>query len=175
MAETVNPVPGRLVRYGAQGVLYALFAAFIGWFSSAPAYRHLDEDQALLRISFRHPGKTVADCRTRSAEELAKLPPHLRTEQDCGRERSPVRIRVEIDGELLHDEVVPPAGLRRDGASSTYRRIPIAAGEHRLKVLVNDDRRVEGFNHQGERSVTLSPGQVVLVDFVADKGGVIIR
>lgn len=168
-------MPDRILRYGAQAVLYALFALFIGYFSTSPAYRHLEEGQALLRISFRHPGKIPTDCRTRSAEELAKLPPHLRAEQDCERERSPVRIRVEIDGHLLHDEVVAPAGLRKDGASSTYRRLPIAAGEHHLKVMVNDDRRVEGFNHEGERTVALAPGQVVLVDFVADKGGVVIR
>jgi len=168
-------MPEKILRYGAQAVLYALFAAFIGYFSTSPPYRHLEEDQALLRISFRHPGAIATDCRTRSAEELEKLPRHLRTEQDCERERSPVRIRVEIDGELLHDEVVAPAGLRKDGASSAYRRLPIAAGEHHLKVMVNDDRRVEGFNHQGERKVALVPGQVVLVDFVADKGGVIIR
>ncbi len=168
-------MPERILRYGAQAVLYALFAVFIGYFSTSPAYRHLDDDQALLRISFRHPGKIATDCRTRSAEELAKLPVHLRAEQDCDRERSPVHIRVEIDGQLLHDEVVAPAGLRKDGASSTYRRLPIAAGEHHLKVMINDDRRVEGFNYHGERKVALSPGQVVLVDFVADKGGVIIR
>lgn len=165
----------RFLRYGAQALAYALFAAFVGYFSSSPAYRHLEDDQALLRISFRHPGKLAGDCRTRSPEELAKLPPHLRAEQDCDRERSPVHIRVEIDGRLLHDEVVAPAGLRRDGASSTYRRFAIPAGEHHLKVGVNDDRRVNGFTHEGERAVTLAPGQVVLVDFIADKGGVVIR
>lgn len=165
----------RLLRYGAQVIAYALFAAFIGYFSTSPAYRHLDDDQALLRISFRHPGKLAGDCRTRSPGELAKMPLHLRVEQDCDRERSPVRIRVEIDDRLLYEEVVAPAGLRRDGASSTYRRFPIPAGEHRLKVGVNDDRRVEGFTHEGERAVTLAPGQVVLVDFIADKGGVVIR
>lgn len=168
-------MPEKILRYGAQAILYALFAAFIGYFSTSPTYRHLEDDQALLRISFRHPGKIATECRARSAEELAKLPRHLRTEQECDRERSPVHVRVEIDGQLLHDEVVPPAGLRKDGASSTYRRMPIAAGEHHLKVMVNDDRRVEGFNYEGERKVVLSPGQVVLVDFMPDKGGVVIR
>src|SRR5690606_34997690 len=78
-------MPERPWRYGAQAVLYALFAIFIGYFSTSPTYRHLEDDQALLRISFRHPGKLAADCRTRTAEELAKLPVHLRAEQDCDR------------------------------------------------------------------------------------------
>lgn len=165
----------RMLRYGGQAVLYALFAVFVGYFSTSPAYRHLEPDQALLRLSFRHAGQIAGECRTRSAEELAKLPPQLRAERDCPRERSPVYVQVELDGELLYDERFAPAGLRRDGAASAYRRLPIPAGEHHLRVKLNDDVKVDGFNHQGERRLTLVPGQVVLIDFIADKGGVIIR
>lgn len=164
-----------IVRYGGQAVLYAAFAAFVGYFSMSPVYRHLGDDEGLLRLSFRHPGAFVADCRERSAEELAKLPPQLRAQMDCPRERSTVRVKVELDGSPLYDETFAPAGLRRDGAASGYRRLPIAAGEHRLKVQVNDDARIDGFNHAGERTLTVRPGQVVLIDFVADQGGVVIR
>lgn len=164
-----------VVKVVGQGFLYALFAGFVGWFATSPAYRHLDDDQALLRLSFKHPGQFVADCRARSAEELAKMPPQLRAQMDCPRERSPVRVRVQLDGAPLYDEVFQPAGLRRDGASSGYRRLPIAAGEHSLVVQVNDDARVEGFTHEHEARVQFKPGQVVLIDFIADKGGVVIR
>lgn len=162
-------------RYIGQAILYALFAAFIVFFSTSPTYRHLDDDQGLLRLSFRHPGQIATDCRRRTPEELAELPPQLRTEMECERERSPVKVRVELDGELLFDRVYEPAGLRRDGASSGYFRMPIPVGEHEVRVQVNDDVRVEGFNHQGERRVDVKPGQVVLIDFIADQGGVIIR
>lgn len=166
---------GKVVRIGGQAFLYALFAGFVGWFSTSPAYHHLGDDQALLRLSFKHPGQYVSDCRARSAEELAKLPPQLRAQMDCPRERSPVRVRVQLDGAPLYDEVFQPAGLRRDGAASGYRRLPIAAGEHSLVVQVNDDARIQGFNHEREARVQVRPGQVVLIDFVADKGGVVIR
>src|SRR5690606_21602539 len=106
---------------------------------ASPAYRHLESDQGLLRLSFRHPGKIAADCRERSPEELAKMPPQLRAEMECPRERSPVQVRVELDGELLFDESYAPAGLRKDGAASGYFRMPIPAGEHRLQVKFNDD------------------------------------
>jgi hypothetical protein len=84
-------------------------------------------------------------------------------------------VRVQLDGAPLYDEVFQPAGLRRDGAASGYRRLPIAAGEHDLRVQVNDDARVQGFTHQHEARVQVRPGQVLLIDFVADKGGVVIR
>lgn len=166
-----NPV----VRTAGQLLLYAAFAAFVGAFSAWPPYRHLEPDQALLRLSFKHAGKFATDCRSRSPEELAKMPEQLRAALDCQRERSPVRIRVELDGRALYDEAFAPAGLRRDGAASGYHRLPIAAGEHLLKVQVNDDVRVKGFNYEREARVAVRPGQVVLVDFIADRGGVLIQ
>lgn len=164
-----------VLRYGGQAFLYALFAVFVGYFSSAPAYQHLAPDEGLLRLSFRHPGAFVSDCRTRSAEELAKMPPQLRAQADCPRERSAVRVRVELDGKLLYDESFPPAGLRRDGAASGYHRLKIPVGEHDLRVQFNDDARIQGFNYQAEREVSVAPGQVVLIDFDADQGGVVIK
>jgi len=168
MANTV-------LRYGGQAILYLLFAAFVGYFSTAPAYQHLAPGEALLRLSFRHPGQLTTDCRPRSAEELAKLPPQLRAQMDCPRERSPVHVRVELDGKVLYDETFQPAGLRRDGAASGYHRLPIPAGDHVLRVQFNDDIRVKGFNHEGERQMKVVPGQVVLIDFIPDQGGVVIR
>jgi len=166
---------GKVFRVLWQGVLYALFAAAIGVFSVWPAYRHLEPDQALLRLSFKHPGKFVTECRERTPEELAKIPPQLRAQLDCPRERSPVRVRVELDGRTLYDESFAPAGLRRDGAASGYRRLAIPAGEHHLRVQVNDDARTQASTFEGERKVTLVPGQVVLIDVIPEQGGVVIR
>jgi len=165
----------KVLSWGGQAVLYGLFAGFVGVFSTWPSYRHLGDDEALLRLSFRHAGAIATDCRSRTPEELAKLPPQLRAQLDCGRERSPVRVKVELDGRPLIDETFAPAGLRRDGAAAGYRRLPIAAGDHRIRVEVNDDVRVQGFNHSGERSLAVRAGQVVLIDFIADQGGVVIR
>ena len=165
----------KAARYAGQVALYALFALFIGYFSTSPQYRHLAPDQGLLRLSFKHPGKFKADCRERTPEELAKIPANMRQAMDCPRERSPVRVRVALDGRDLYDDVFPPAGLSRDGASSGYRRLPIAAGLHHLKVQFNDDVRISGFNYEREQRVEVKAGQVVLIDFVPEKGGVVIR
>lgn len=162
-------------RYFGQGILYALFALLLGYFSTSPRYRNLEPDQALLRLSFTHPGKIVSDCRRRTTEELAKIPANMRQSMDCPRERSPVRVRVELDGAPLYDDAFAPAGLKRDGASAAYRRLPIAAGEHRLRVQFNDDARVAGFNFERSEVVHALPGQVVLIDFIEDQGGILIR
>lgn len=162
-------------RYAVQALLYGAFAAVIGIFSTSPSYRLLEDDQALLRLSLQHPGQPKGNCRQRTPEELAKMPPQMRAPMDCPRERSPVTVRVELDGRTVIDAVFPPAGLRRDGASAGYRRLPISAGQHTLRVQLNDDARRNDFPHERVATLEVKPGQIVLVDFNPGKGGLLIR
>ena len=165
----------KILRWAGQAVLYALFALAIGYFSSRPLYRHLDEDQGLLRMSFKHPGQVLADCRRRTPEELAKVPANMRQEMDCARARSGVRVRLTLDGDVVLDRAYPPAGLSRDGAASGYWRLPIRAGEHRFRVQFSEDEREADFAFEREQRIAVRPGQVVLVDFAPDRGGIQIR
>ena len=66
-----------VARYVAQALLYAAFAAVIGYFSTSPAYVHLPQGDALLKVSLTHAGVRKNACRERSAEELAKLAPNM--------------------------------------------------------------------------------------------------
>ena len=149
---------------------YAAFAAFVGYFSSSPAYRHLAPDQAVVKLSFSHAGERRQECRKRSAEELAKLAPNMRTEMDCPRERSDVRVEVEMDGRVLYQITTPATGLRKDLPSTVYRRLEIPAGPHAFKARLADGPSGE-FRHQGEASVTLAAGHVLVIDFIASQGG----
>ena len=158
-----------------QALLYAAFAAFIGYFSTSPPYRHLAPDQALIKLSFSHHGQRVAECHQRTPAELAKLPPNMRAAEDCPRERSPVRVEIDLDGAPLYRHEATPSGLRSDGASTVYQRFPVQAGEHRLAVRLSDTVREPGFNFVRERTLTLAPSQVLVVDFSAEKGGVIFQ
>jgi hypothetical protein len=161
--------------YVLQAVLYAAFAAVVGYFSTSPPFRLLADDEALLRLSLLHPGQPKGDCRQRTAEELAKMPPQMRTPLDCPRERSPVVVRVELDGKAVIDESFAPAGLNRDGASAGYRRLPIRAGTYTLRVQLNDDARRTDFPYERTARLEVTPGQIVLIDFNPAKGGVLIR
>ncbi len=162
-------------RYAAQALLYAAFALVVGYFSTSPPFRLLADDEALLRLSLMHPGRPKGDCRTRTPEELAKMSPQMRTPLDCPRERSPVLVRVELDGRTVIDASFAPAGLRRDGASAGYRRLPIRAGQHTLRVQLNDDARRSDFPYERVETLDVQPGQIVLIDFNPGKGGLLIR
>ncbi|MDP1535219.1 MAG: hypothetical protein Q8L92_16710 [Rubrivivax sp.] len=161
--------------WAGQVLLYALFALVIGVFSRWPSYESLPPGQAVIKLSLVHHGKPVGDCRAQSAEELAKLPPNMRAPLICPRERSPVTVELEVDGQLVHRQVALPSGLSRDGSSVVYHRLQVAAGEHRLAVRLKDDDREPGFAHQREASVALRPAQILVIDFSAEKGGITLQ
>lgn len=166
----MNPV----LRIVGQIVLYGLFAAAIGYFSSAPAYNHLAPDQALVRVSLTHTAQHKGECRQRSDEELAKLPPNMRIREECPRERADVVIEVDMDDARLYRGVLRAAGLAHDGSASVYKRFVVPAGEHEFEVRLSD--RADGvFDYSAEKEVTLAPAQVFVVDFNAAAGGFIFR
>jgi hypothetical protein len=156
-------------------LLYGLFALAIGVFSQWPTYHPLRADQALIKLSVTRVGKPVGECRRRSAEELAKLPPNMRAPEECPRERSPVTVEVDIGGANVLKRVAPPTGLSKDGASSIYERLVVPAGEQRIAVRLSDDARPGATAYRREASVKLAPGQVLVIDFDAEKGGITLQ
>ncbi|MFZ5558772.1 MAG: hypothetical protein ACOZDY_18985 [Pseudomonadota bacterium] len=162
------------LHYLAQALLYLPFMAFIGYFSNQPTYHPLGPDEALLRVSIRHAGERKEECRERSPEELAKLSPNMRAPTVCPRERVPITVELEIDGEVVFHQVAPPSGFARDLASTVHWRRPVPAGKHRIVARLNDVPR-EGFNHVHEADIDLAPGAALVIDFQADRGGFLLR
>ncbi len=159
-----------LLRLAAQLLLYVPLMALIGFFSVAPRYSPIAEDEALVRLSFIHAAERKEPCRTRTAEELAKLAPNMRAPEVCPRERAEILVELDIDGETVLSRSLPPSGLKRDGNAALYHRLPVPAGTHRVAVRLRD-RPGEGFNFEREETVSLGPGRVLLIDFAAARGG----
>lgn len=165
----------RILAWSGQILLYGAFAAAIAVFSSWPAYRHLPEDHALIRLSMVHHARRVHECEAISAEELAALPPNMRAPMRCPRERAPVTVEIDIDGALAYRETVSPTGLSGDGPASLYRRLTVPAGVHHLAVRLRDSVRSDGFDFEQNGFVDLAPARILVVDFDAEKGGITLR
>src|SRR5512132_1607035 len=163
-----------VLRYGAQAVLYAASVAVLGYFSTSPVYRHLAPGDALLKVSLTHAGARKESCRQRSPEELAKLAPNMRAQSVCPRERVPIELEVVVDDAPLFRIVAPPSGLSKDGASTIYRRVPIAAGRHRIQASPADAPG-GAVTFTSDTTIDLAPGRVVVIDFDAAKGGFLFR
>lgn len=167
--------PAGLRAWVGQALLYGAFALTIAVFSNWPVYRPLPAGQALVKLSFTHAAKRMAECRKLSAEELARLPPNMRSATKCERERAPVKVEVDIDGAPVFRELAPPSGLSRDGASSIYRRAGVTAGTHRIAVRMKDSPGSGDFDYRREAEVNLKPAQILVIDFDAEKGGITLQ
>ena len=161
-------------RVAAQALLYAAFALVIVVFSRWPTYQSIGADQAMLKISFLHHGQRLEACVEQTAEELAKLPPNMRAPTRCPRERAPVVIEVDVDGQRIFSASAAPSGLSRDGPASVYRSIALAAGDHRVQVRMRDSARSAGFDHVRDEVVHFEPLQVRVVDYSSERGGIVI-
>lgn len=174
MTEAAAAPRGPLAWAG-QALLYGFFALLVGVFTTWPVYHALQPNDALIKLSFSHAGKPVTECRKRTPEELAKLPPNMRAPTVCPRERSPVTVEVDLNGTTVLKRIAPPTGLSKDGASAVYERLVVPAGEHLITVRLSDDVRARDQAYRHESTVKLVPGQVLVIDFDAGKGGITLQ
>jgi len=164
----------KALRWLLQACNYTLFMAVVWYFSSAPAVRLIGEDEARLTIAFAHAGQLREPCRRLSQEELNKLAPNMRKIEDCPRERAPVTIEVDLDGEPLYRAALEPPGLYSDQGVDVFYSAKIPAGAHRLSLKMNDSVRIDGFNHVFEDDIEIAPAQILLVGF-DNKSGFVLR
>jgi hypothetical protein len=171
----MKPALHGLKPLGQFGVLLAV-AAIAATVSDWPVYRSIPEDAAVVKLSFTHSaGRRSAECRRRTPEELARLPPNMRRPMDCPRERRPVATELAIDERVVFSAELPPSGLSRDGPSQVYRRFVVPAGDHTIVARLRDTPRTSGYDHQRAETVTLRPGQSMAIDFRPELGGFVFR
>jgi hypothetical protein len=151
-------------------------AALIGYFSSHPVLRQVPGGMAQIKLSFRHGGVRLEDCRRLTPSEIAKLPPNERRPNTCSRERVPLAVRIDLDGRPIYEASLEPTGLSRDGPSETYEKFLVPAGWHDFSAMLRDSKRTDGgFDYRTDTRIELKPLQNLAVDFKADQGGFILR
>jgi hypothetical protein len=91
-------------------------------------------DHALVRLAWRARGTRVRECRHRTAEELARLPVHMREDEVCEGRVLPFGLRVRLDEGAGDSAVIRPAGAREDRPVYVYRDLLVTPGSHRIRV-----------------------------------------
>jgi len=168
-------LPAPPLKLLGQFAVLAALAAFAAAFSNAPAYRQVPDDVGVIKLSFSHQADRSQECRRRTPEELAKLPPNMRRPMDCPRARRGLFAELTIDGEVVFSEDLPPSGLAKDGPSQVYRRFVVPAGRHAIVARLRDTPRTTGFDHERVETVTVAPGQSLALDFRPEHGGFVWR
>ncbi len=165
----------RVLRYPLQALGYALFMLLVWYFSAAPAYTRLQPDQAVITLAFAHAGARLEECHALSQKELARLAPNMRAPMDCPRERSPVRVKLLLDGKLFLEEVARAPGFYHDLGVDIYRSARVPVGTHVLDVQMDDNVRLDGPTYTQRETVTLKPAQLLVVDFDSETGSFVIQ
>ena len=165
----------KAVAFAGQTVVLMIVFAAVACLADWPRYRQLPQQSAVVKLSFTHGASRKADCRKRTPEELAKLPPNMRRPVECPRGRQPVYVQLDVDGRATYRASLPPSGLSGDGPSRVYERFVVPAGLHAIAVRMRDTARAEGFDYAKSANVTLAPEQSFVIDFRPEVDGFVFR
>jgi hypothetical protein len=154
-----------------QVTLYLAFAASLGWFATNPPYRYADPGMASVKVSLSHAAERVEPCVQLTPEQIAELAMNMKQTEACERERLPLLIEIDIDGETRFSLQAEPTGLWNDGPSSVYERFDVEPGAHRLTARLRDTARTTGWDYADSADIVLEPGRYFTVTFKAETGG----
>lgn len=107
------------------------------YFLSDSRYYSFSQPESEFVVSFKHPGNESVNCLELSKEELEKLPIHMRKITNCERKRSPVRMKIILDGKEFLNKSYKPKGVWEDGNSIAIETIPLKSGLHDLSVEIS--------------------------------------
>ena len=158
-----------------QALLYAAFAAFIGYLSVAPAYRYADPELAVIKLSLNHAADRVEECVKLTPQEINERARKGEVINECARERLPLAVELEVDGTTALSMTAVPSGLWKDGPASVYERLEIDAGAHTITARLRDSARKAGWDYEYSEEVNLVPGRYFTITFRAENGGFAFR
>ena len=158
-----------------QAILYGLFAVCVGYFSIAPTYRYADPHVAVIKLSLSHAAQRVKECVKLTPQQINERAVKGEPLNECERERRPVSVELDVDGETALRLTALPSGLWGDGPASVYERLNIAAGPHTITARLRDSAGEDGWDYEHTENVNLIPGRYFTITFRAETGGFAFR
>jgi hypothetical protein len=160
-----------ILRYAVQVLTYAGFAVVIGYLSFWPQYQYAATDQAAVKLSLSHATQRVVPCVKLTPQEVAELPPNMRRTQSCERQRLPLVLQLDVDGERAYELEAVPSGVWEDGPASIYERFNLPAGVHTISVRMRDSAQVDTWDYTHTEDVILEAGRYLTITFKSENGG----
>ena len=155
----------KAIKIVMQALSYTVFCLIIYFLSTQPAYNYLEQDQAEIKLAFKHASQRIKPCIKRTRKELLKLPPNMRKANDCTRERAVVQVKITLDGEVIANKEFIPPGLHQDATVFAYSKLPLPVGNRLLEVSMRDSARTEGYDYHLEKRLNITTGQALVIGF----------
>lgn len=164
MVSGASSVKARFLRWAGGLVVMAVLSGIVAAPSDLIYVPPFTGEPELL-VAMLHSGVKVDECRALTPEENASRPAHMRGVPVCERRRAPVRMRVTIDGNVVHNGVYPGLGLWQDGASVAMERLKVAPGPHDVLVEIGDSVETDRWSQVESRRLTFEAYHRHLVHF----------
>lgn len=144
------------VRRGL-GLLAGIAALLLLGALSRVPYAAEPASHAVLRLAWRTRGTRVEECRHRTAEELARLPIHMRESEVCEGRLLPYDLTVAVDGGPADSVTIRAAGVREDRPLYVFRERVLAPGTHHIHVEFVRERAVSYELQERDDSLHVDP------------------
>jgi hypothetical protein len=139
-------------------------------------------DDGELRLAWRWRSERLDVCRTLTAQELAKVPVHMRRKEACERRLRPWSLEVSVDGRALFRDSLSATGAESDRPLSVFRKLPLAPGRYAVRVAFaplgspSDTTRGPALHALVlDTTITVAPRQVVLVTMDDERGVLLLK
>jgi hypothetical protein len=138
--------------------LGTLVLAGLVWASNAPMTTRASSD-AVLRLAWSARPERVETCREQSAEELAKVPAHMRQPLVCEGTTASYRLQVRHNDALIAERIVHGGGLRRDRRVYIFQELAVPSGDADLRVSLDRIESPDGTSRviQGQAQGAVPP------------------
>lgn len=173
-------------RIGAVLLVTACTTMLLGWLARAP-YQAPGSDLGVLRLSWRMRTSHSEKCRPRTAEELARLPVHMRTAEVCEYETVPYRLTVQIEDQQPEVQVITPAGAKGDRPVFVLHETTVFPGTYRVRIwfmrMQEEGEQAEGADADDaaipsmhfDRRLHIEAGRVALVTLDHTARSLVVR
>jgi ferredoxin len=133
------------------------------------AFRHPTAHVPEFVLTFHAFGDWLHDDAPAAGPAVDNRPVHMRVPVRTNRERSPVFIRVEVDG-IAREHIYRPKGLKSDGASVGELRLPLTPGAHRIAVSLATRPGAEAPRQTWSGEIIAQEGRLAVLTFEAGVG-----
>ena len=174
----------RALRYTVAASVAVVVTLAVAAMSRAP-YAAGGTQGAALRLAWRARGARVEECRRPSAEELSRLPPHMRREEICEGRVLPYRLVVMLDGRTVVNDLVQAAGAHADRPLFVFHEIAVSPGRHEVGVRFEREAAPEGGTLaeadaapallEVTEHIELQPLDVALVTYDPERRALVVR
>lgn len=146
-----------------QVIFYAIIMAVLGYFSSSPEITLQNNNDTSLKLIIRHSGRIEGKCEPLSKLEQDKLPTNMQRLVNCPRQKSPLKVIISVDDEMIYNATIKPSGIHDDGVLADYSVFTLKAGTRHIVASAITNTHEGEFVDRYNAKIDVNPNHIVVL------------